>query len=108
MAAPFTEVDGTRGRLVYIVPATGESVWDGRYLIRWADSFRRTTLPDGSVVKGSGRSVIFADVILAIVEDAPRAIVVSLLLTLMIVLIAFRARSLSFCRQCSIDRVGPK
>jgi predicted RND superfamily exporter protein len=90
VAASFTEVDGTRGRLVYIVPADGESVWDGRYLIRWAESFRSTTLPDGSVVKGSGRSVIFADMISAIVEDAPKAMVASLALSLLIVLLAFR------------------
>jgi uncharacterized protein len=93
VAEPFTEVDGTRGRLVYIVPRTDESVWNGHYLIRWADSFRSTTLPDGSVVKGSGRSVIYADMLLAIVEDAPRAITVSLILTLLIVVLAFRGRS---------------
>jgi predicted RND superfamily exporter protein len=92
MARAFTEKDGTRGRLVYIVPTSGRSVWDARYLIEWADSFRSTTLPDGSVVKGSGRSVIFADLILTVVEDAPKAITVSLLGTMLIILIAFRAR----------------
>lgn len=91
VARPFTEKDGTRGRLVYIVPTKGRSVWDGRYLIEWADSFRRTELPDGSVVKGSGRSVVFADVIMAITEDAPKAIAASILLTFCIVLFAFRS-----------------
>jgi hypothetical protein len=90
MARPFTEKDGTRGRLVYITPAAGRSVWDARYLIEWAASFRRTELPDGSVVLGSGRSVIFADMIQAIVEDAPRAMLVSLAATLFIVFVAFR------------------
>ena len=90
VARSFTEKDGTRGRLVYIVPTKGRSVWDGKYLIEWADSFRRTELPDGSVVKGSGRSVIFADVIMAIIEDAPKAIIASVLFTLLIVLVAFR------------------
>ncbi|MBW2458835.1 MAG: MMPL family transporter, partial [Deltaproteobacteria bacterium] len=88
----FTEKDGTRGRLVYITPASGRSVWNGTYLIDWAASFRRTELPDGSVILGSGRSVIFADVILAVGEDAPKAIIVAILATLFIVLLAFRAR----------------
>lgn len=92
MARPFSEADGTRGRLVYITPASGRSVWDGRYLIEWADSFRRTELPDGSVVQGSGRSVIYADMILAVVEDIPKALGASLLLTLLIVLGAFRGQ----------------
>jgi hypothetical protein len=92
VARSFVEKDGTRGRLVYIVPSTGRSVWDAHYLIEWADSFRTTTLPDGSIVKGSGRSVIFADLILAVIEDAPKAIVVSFAGTLMILVIAFRAR----------------
>jgi hypothetical protein len=96
VARMFTERDGTRGRLVYIVPTPGRSVWDGRYLIEWADSFRSTTLPDGSVIKGSGNAVIFADVLLAVIEDAPKAIVVSFAGTLLILLLAFQGRAASF------------
>jgi predicted RND superfamily exporter protein len=92
VARSFVEKDGTRGRLVYIVPATGRSVWDAHYLIDWADSFRSTPLPDGSVIKGSGRSVIFADLILTVIEDAPKAIVVSFAGTLIILVLAFRGR----------------
>lgn len=92
VARPFTEKDGTRGRLVYIVPTSGRSIWDGRYLIEWADSFRKTVLPDGTVVEGSGRAVIFADLVLAVVEDAPKAIAVSAIGTLLVVLAAFRGR----------------
>ncbi|MCA9625226.1 MAG: MMPL family transporter [Myxococcales bacterium] len=94
MTRPFTEEDGTVGRLVYVVPTVGRSLWDGHYLITWAESFRRTELPDGSVIHGSGRSVIFADIILAIRADAPRAILASLVLTLLIVGFAFRERRL--------------
>ncbi len=93
VARPFTELDGSRGKLVYLEPAKGRSVWDAHYLIEWAASFRVTELPDGSKVEGSGRSVIFADMILAIVEDAPKAIVASLLLTVLLVVVAFRMRS---------------
>jgi len=92
VARPFTEADGSRGKLVYLEPAKGRSVWDAHYLIEWADSFRSTELPDGSRIEGSGRSVIFADMILAIVEDAPRAIVASLGFTILLVAAAFRGR----------------
>jgi predicted RND superfamily exporter protein len=91
-ARMFIEKDGTRGRLVYIVPTSGRSVWDGRYLIEWAESFRETRLPDGSVIKGSGGAVIFADVLLAVAEDAPKAILISIAGTLLIILLAFRGR----------------
>jgi hypothetical protein len=90
----FTEKDGMRGRPVYILPTPGRSVWDAHYLIEWAATFRRTELPDSSVVKGSGNPVIFADVILSIIEDAPKAIVLSLGGTLLILLFTFRRRGL--------------
>jgi predicted RND superfamily exporter protein len=89
MARAFAEKDGTRGRIVYIAPKEGRSVWDGHYLQLWADSFRNIELPSGEVIHGSGRAVIFADMLKAVVEDAPKAIVASLLGTLLVVLIAF-------------------
>ncbi|MDI1451620.1 MMPL family transporter [Polyangium sp. 6x1] len=96
VARPFTEKDGTRGRIVYIVPKQGQSVWDAHYLIRWADSFRSTKLPNGDVIKGSGRAVIYADMIQAVVEDAPKAVGLAAIGVVVIILIAFRgsARSL--------------
>ncbi|MCU0656434.1 MAG: MMPL family transporter, partial [Polyangiaceae bacterium] len=89
-ARPFTEKDGTRGRIVYIVPATGSSVWDARYLMRWADSFRSTTLPGGETILGSGSAVIYADMIRTIGEDTPRAIAFSALGSVLVILLAFR------------------
>lgn len=94
-ARPFTERDGSRGRIVYLVPKSGESVWDAKYLMRWADSFRRVQLPNGEVIHGSGRAVIFADMIYTIGQDAPRAITVSALGTILIILIAFRGNPLA-------------
>lgn len=89
VARPFTERDGTRGRIVYIVPKSGFSVWDAKYLMRWADSFRSTTLPTGEEIKGSGRAVIFADMIEAISEDAPKAIILSAIGAVVIIFIAY-------------------
>ncbi len=90
MARAFTEAGGQRGRIVYIEPLEGDIVDDAHYLFRWADSYRRTELPDGSVVRGSGRAVIFADIWQAIINDVPRAVLVSLLFTLLVVALAFR------------------
>ncbi|PKN46747.1 MAG: hypothetical protein CVU63_07210, partial [Deltaproteobacteria bacterium HGW-Deltaproteobacteria-20] len=89
---PFTERDGTRGRIVYIVPKNGFSVWDAHYLMRWADSYRYTTLPTGEVIKGSGSAVIFADMIETVGEDAPKAIAVSAAGSILVILLAFRFR----------------
>lgn len=91
IARAFTETDGTRGRIVYISPTSADAVDDAHYLFRWADSYRETKLPDGSVVRGSGRAVIYADMWAAIVDDVPPAVIFSLLATILVVVIAFRA-----------------
>jgi len=96
VARSFTERDGTRGRIVYIAPASGFSTWDAKYLMRWADSFRRVQLPNGETIHGSGRAVIFADMIYSVGEDAPRAIFASALGTIVIILLAFRGNPLAF------------
>jgi uncharacterized protein len=89
VARPFTERDGTRGRIVYVVPTEGQTVRNLRYLLRWADSYRKVTLPSGVVIYGSGRAVIFADMLSGVIEEAPQAIVLSLLMTVMVVILAF-------------------
>jgi hypothetical protein len=96
VARPFTERDGARGKIVYIAPKSGFSVWDGKYLLRWADSFRRTELPNGDVILGSGRAVIFADMILTIGEDAPKAIAVSSLGSIVVIILAFRGNRMAW------------
>jgi predicted RND superfamily exporter protein len=75
---------------VYISPITPESVHDAHYLFRWADAYRETRLPDGSVVRGSGRAVIYADMWAAIIDDVPPAVLFSLAATVLVVLVAFR------------------
>ena len=67
MAQAFTEVDGTRGRIVYISPTDPSVTEDAHYLFRWADAYREAKLPDGSVVLGSGRAVIYADMWAAVI-----------------------------------------
>ncbi|HET9155732.1 MAG TPA: MMPL family transporter, partial [Myxococcaceae bacterium] len=89
LARPFSEVDGTRGRLVFITPTNGKDDNDLHYLLRWADSFRLTKLPNGDVIRGSGRAVIFADILDAVLNDIPKAAAVSLSLTVLTVFLAF-------------------
>lgn len=89
VARPFTEKDGTRGRLVYIVPRAGRSVKDVHYLLLWADSYRETKLPNGETIVGSGRAVIFADMLSAVIEDSPKAMVLSFVMTALVVVVAF-------------------
>jgi predicted RND superfamily exporter protein len=75
---------------VYITPTSGALTSDAKYLFRWADSFRKTELPDG-IIWGSGRSVIYADMWAAVISDVPKAVLASFLATLLVVVIAFRA-----------------
>ena len=89
VARPFAEKDGTRGRLVVIEPEPGHTN-NLRYLLRYSDSFRETRLPSGKVVRGSGRAVIFADILKAVMHDIRRAVALSFGLTLLTVLVAFR------------------
>jgi predicted RND superfamily exporter protein len=96
MARAFTETDGTRGRIVYISPTENETTDDAHYLLRWADSYRETTLPDGSVIRGSGRAVIYADMWAAVIDDVPPAVLFSFAATLLVVIIAFRAGRAAF------------
>jgi hypothetical protein len=92
IARPFIDHEGKRGRIVFIVPTAGESVYNAHYLQRWADAFRETHLPNGDVIYGSGDPVIFADVLQSIRDDAPKAIFLSFVGTLAVILLAFRGR----------------
>ncbi len=96
IARPFTERDGTRGRIVYIEPKTGRSVYDARYLMLWADTFREVKLPNGDVVRGTGDPVIFSDMLINIREDAPTAILLSFLGTVAVFFLAFRGKAVTW------------
>jgi uncharacterized protein len=92
LVRPFSEKDGSKGRVVYIVPSEGRSVYDAKYLMYWADAFREVKLPNGEVILGSGDPVIFSDMLIAIAEEAPKAIALSFVGTLAVILVAFRGR----------------
>jgi predicted RND superfamily exporter protein len=89
IARPFTEKDGRRGTIV-VVEAESHKSNDLHYLLKYSDSFRETRLASGKIVRGSGRAVIFSDILKAVVHDIPRAVALSLALTLAAVVITFR------------------
>jgi hypothetical protein len=93
VAGPFTEGNGTRGTIVSIEPRADERMDDLHYLMRYADSLRETRLADGTILYGSGRAVIFADILTAVVRQMPRAIGLSLAMTLLAVFLTFRRGS---------------
>jgi predicted RND superfamily exporter protein len=89
VAGAFTDTNGVRGALV-MIEADPDAGDDLRSLVRFADAFRETRLASGKIVRGSGNAVILADMLRAVVRDVPRAISLSLALTLLMVLAAFR------------------
>jgi len=89
VARPFTERDGTRGRIVYVAPTEGQSVRNLRYLLKWANAYRSVQLPSGEVVHGSGRAVIFADMLSGITEESPKAMLFAGLMTVIVVIATF-------------------
>lgn len=90
VARSFTERDGSRGRLVFVEHAEGESSWDGRYQIEWSRAARSATALDGTEPAVAGAAVVFADLISSIFSEAPVAIGASLCATLMLLLLSFR------------------
>src|SRR6185295_6304883 len=85
---PFTELDGTLGRIVLVYHAAHVSVWDGHNLMRIDQLIGVLPLHDGTVVRSSGHAVIFSSMIRSIIHDAPLATLASLLgVSLLVVLL---------------------
>lgn len=91
VARPFTDKHGVRGRIALIEPTAGHSDSDLDYLTRWVDGFRETRLPNGEVIRGSGRAVIFADILSEVQAATPRALALSLAATTLVVALLFGA-----------------
>ncbi|HTV23062.1 MAG TPA: MMPL family transporter [Polyangiaceae bacterium] len=90
LAAPFSDKHGGRGRVALIEPTRGRSDSDLRYLVHWANAFRETRLPSGEVVRGSGRAVVFADMLQTVQTATPRMLGLSLCMTTLVVAVLVR------------------
>jgi predicted RND superfamily exporter protein len=88
---PFTEVDGTIGRVVLVYPVEqGLSVWNGRDLLRIAQVLQYLHLDSGKVVDTSGSAVVFGAMIRSILHDGPIATAASLIAVLIIIAFTIR------------------
>jgi hypothetical protein len=90
VARPFTERSGARGTIVLVEPSATENTNDLHYLLRYAASFRDVPLRNGKVLHGAGRALVFADILDAVVTQVPRALGISLALTIAAVLATLR------------------
>lgn len=89
-ARRYMERDGSLGRMLYIEQQKGESTWDGRYLMRWAEALRTTRLDDGSRPPLVGRATVFADIVEVIWLDGPKAIALAFAATTLLLMLSFR------------------
>jgi predicted RND superfamily exporter protein len=92
---PFTEVDGTVGRVVLVYPIEEHfSVWNGRDLLRLASVLQYLHLPEEhKTVDTSGSAVVFAAMIRSVLHDGPIATIASLIVVLLFSSIIMRPRS---------------
>jgi len=90
VARPFTERDGTRGRLLVVEHHPEQSGWDGLYTRRWAAAARSLRAEGADEPPPiAGTAVVFSDLMRQIFDDGPRAIGIALVATVLLVAFAF-------------------
>ncbi len=98
---PFTEADGTVGRVVLVYPVEkGLSVWNGKDLLRMAAVLQRLHLEPppggggvggaGKVIETSGSAVVFGSMIRSILSDGKIATAASLVVVLVLIIFVMR------------------
>ncbi|HOU52722.1 MAG TPA: MMPL family transporter [Myxococcota bacterium] len=92
IARPFTEADGTRGRVLYVYSHPSESLLDGRYLLKFARFLRSIQVP-GVEFYAVGQPLVFADMIAAVLHDGLRVTLASALAVALLLVVAFRSAS---------------
>jgi predicted RND superfamily exporter protein len=88
----YTEADGQIGRVAAWFPRADLDVWDGRVLHRIAATVADLALDDGTRVRSSGRAVIFAAIIDAVVHDGPIITAASFVAVVLLVVAVARSR----------------
>jgi predicted RND superfamily exporter protein len=89
---PFTEADGTVGRVVLFYPKEhGLSVWNGRDLLRISEVVQSLYLEkEKKTIQTSGGAVVFAAMIRSVLHDGPIATIASLLAVILVIFVAMR------------------
>jgi hypothetical protein len=88
LAWPFTERDGTRGRIVLANTGLAVDSWRVSSLVSFANTVRRMDLGRDVIVGGS--AFVFSDMLEAMRRDGPRATLAALLGSSLVILALFR------------------
>jgi len=86
----FEDLDGNVGLIAYINPRSGMPLSDGRNLIRFADTIADIRTDDGRVFHATGESLIFADLIKIVKDEAPMLTLLSFIGVSLFVILAIR------------------
>ena len=85
----FETIDGSQAYFAQIVPSV--QLRDGKNAIAFAEDTHEIHTESGKVFYSSSSNIIFADMLRLMLRDSPRAIVLTLLVVILIVLIDFRS-----------------
>jgi predicted RND superfamily exporter protein len=100
---PFTEVDGTVGRVVLVYPVEkGLSVWDGRALLEIAAVLQHLQISPTKEIETSGAAVVFGAMIRSVLHDGPIATLASLLAVLVIISLIIRPARAALMAICTL------
>ena len=87
---PFTEADGTVGRVLLAYHSQVVSMWNGRDLLGLATVLQSLSLPDGTVLENAGVPMVFGAMLRAILHDGPLATALAFLSVLIVVPLVMR------------------
>ncbi len=85
LAWPYTEVDGSRGRIILAMPGWGYDNWNAHQIVRFSRDVR--TLDLGPDVLLGGSSFVFADMLELVDRDGPIATLASAIGAIVIVIL---------------------
>ncbi len=88
----FIEKNGSMGNIIFVYSKKDADLWNGKNLIQFAGEIRKIQLTDGTIITGSGQSVIFSDLLSAVAKDGPVAVSISYVGILLVVYLLFRNR----------------
>jgi len=92
LARPFQESDGSRGRILYVYGRKGDSLLDGKYLLKFARFIRGVKYDEGVKAIPVGQPMVFADMIDSILSDGLKVTAASFIGVLLLLIFAFRKR----------------
>lgn len=89
VARPFTELDGTRGTILYVEQFSGANQFDGKYITDWTRGVRAARNRDGTRAAVAGLAPVIADLVEAITHSGPRTVAASFVATLVLLFFTF-------------------